>query len=106
HRGPRPLFGPSRRTKMNRTRILIVEDEAILAGDLQEMLEHLGYAVAGTAPRGEDAVRLAARLRPDLVLMDIRLADGMDGVTAAGYIQLQDGPPGVFLTAHADDETL
>jgi len=90
---------------MTAVSILIVEDEGITAMDLQETLKHLGYVVAGMADSGEDAVRLAGDLRPDLVLMDIMLKGEMDGVAAAA--QVRDlGIPVVYLTAYTDESTL
>ncbi len=91
---------------MNDTRILIVEDERIVALDLKSRLESEGYRVEGLAASGEDAVRKAAALEPDLVLMDIRLEGEMDGIDAAGRIHEQFGIPVVFLTAFASDETI
>ncbi len=85
--------------------ILIVEDEAIVAMDLRLQLQDLGYGVAGMASSGEEAVALATSLRPSLVLMDISLGAGMDGIEAATQIQAL-GPPVVFLTAFADETTL
>ena len=67
---------------MSGTRILLAEDETITRMDLQEMLENLGYAVIGEAGDGEAAVNLARSLKPDLVLMDIKMP-GVDGISAA-----------------------
>lgn len=86
--------------------ILIVEDESIVAADLAGRLQSLGYDIAGTAARGEKAVELAARLRPDLALMDISLAGPMDGIAAAEAIRGEHDIPIVYLTAHADAVTL
>ena len=68
---------------MKPANILIVEDEFILASDLGLRLRDLGYAVAGVAATGADALALAERHRPDLVLMDIRLQGPMDGIATA-----------------------
>jgi diguanylate cyclase (GGDEF)-like protein/PAS domain S-box-containing protein len=89
-------------------RVLVVEDEAIVARDVQEQLRSLGYAVAGNATRGEDAVAMVGQNRPDLVLMDIQLAGAMDGIAAAHAIRelTQCSVPIVFLTAFDADETL
>jgi len=87
-------------------RIMIVEDERILALDLAETLDELGYTVAGTASRGEEAIELARRLDPQLILMDVRLEGDIDGITAAETIRDEHDVPVVFLTAHADDDTL
>jgi PAS domain S-box-containing protein len=91
---------------MKRARILIVEDEFIVAGDLQLRLEELGYEVAGTADNGPEGVRLAASARPDLVLMDIRLKGKLDGIAAAEQIGRRFQVPVVFLTAYAEEDTL
>jgi PAS domain S-box-containing protein len=91
---------------VTKTRVLVVEDESIVALDLQRCLTRLGHAVAGVTARGDDAVRLAGELRPDLVLMDIRLQGEMDGVHAAEQIRHRFQVPVVYLTAHADEATL
>jgi diguanylate cyclase (GGDEF)-like protein/PAS domain S-box-containing protein len=91
---------------MKPANILIVEDEFILASDLRLRLRDLGYAVAGAVATGADAVALADRCRPDLVLMDIRLQGPMDGIAAAQEIRHHWRLPVVFLTAHGDDDTL
>ncbi|MBP1773901.1 MAG: domain S-box protein, partial [Holophagaceae bacterium] len=90
---------------MNQPQILIVEDEAIVAMDLKLHLQELGYGVVGLAASGPEAIGLALRLRPDLVLMDISLGAGMDGIEAARHVQAA-GMPVVFLTAFADEGTL
>jgi light-regulated signal transduction histidine kinase (bacteriophytochrome) len=85
-----------------RGRIFIVEDEALIAMELRDRLEVLGYEVCGTASRGEVAVERVAALRPDLVLMDINLAGEMDGVEAARRVRATCDAPVVFLTAYSD----
>ena len=80
-------------------RILVVEDELIIQLDLRYQLEQLGYEVAGIASSGEDAVTQAARLQPDLILMDVRLRGAMDGVEAAREICAQRVVPVIYLTA-------
>ena len=91
---------------MSPARILIVEDEGIIAQDLEATLEKLGYEVAGIAVVGEDAIEMAAELQPNLVLMDIILWGGMDGVEAAAHIRERLHIPVIFLTAHSDNATL
>ena len=86
--------------------ILVVEDEAIMANDLQATLQDLGYAVCGTASSGAEAVQKAEADRPDLVLMDIVLQGEMDGIEAAERIRTRLGIPVVYLTAHSDKETI
>lgn len=91
---------------MAKASILIVEDEAIVAADLADKLERAGYAIAGTVSRGEQAVRMAQEKRPDLILMDIRLAGPLDGIEVAQRLKSSTDVPVVFLTAHSDDETI
>jgi two-component system, cell cycle sensor histidine kinase and response regulator CckA len=90
---------------MARETILIVEDERIVARDLQAMLHRLGYTVAALAANGADAIAKARTLRPDLVLMDIRLQGAMDGIEAASAILTQLDIPVIYLTAFTDDAT-
>jgi DNA-binding NtrC family response regulator len=87
-------------------RILIVEDQAIVAIDIQSQLESLGYSVVGIANSAVEAIEQAAVLKPDLVLMDVHLGDGPDGIEAAAQIRQQAGSPIVFLTAYIDPATL
>ena len=91
---------------MGKANILIVEDEAIVAADLCGKIRQLGYTVSGTTDRGEEAIDYAREQRPDLVLMDIRLAGTMDGVEAAEIIHREFNLPVIFLTAHSDSATL
>ena len=91
---------------MTQTRILVVEDESIVALDIQERLESLGYDVPDTVASGEKAILQAGLLRPDLVLMDIHLQGPMDGIEAADHIRRQFGIPVIYLTANADHPTV
>ena len=93
-------------TSLCKLRLLIVEDEAIVAMDLQQRLERLGHQVVGTAATGEAAIQRAEEVWPDITLMDIRLKGEMDGVTAAAEIDRRFGTPVVFLTAHSDTQTV
>jgi CheY-like chemotaxis protein len=86
-------------------KVLVIEDETIVAADLKDKLGHLGYGVMGTARTGEEAVRIATCERPTLVLMDIVLAGEMDGIEAADRIRRICNVPIIFLTAHSDSET-
>jgi PAS domain S-box-containing protein len=86
--------------------ILIVEDEGLIALDLEERLEKLGYAVAGIAATGDEAISMAASQLPSLILMDIRLKGPMDGIEAAERIQKELDIPVVFVSAHTDEKTL
>jgi PAS domain S-box-containing protein len=87
-------------------RILIVEDEAVVARDIAQQLTLLGYEAVAQTPRAEQALVLAEQLRPDLVLMDIQLAGEMDGIAAAQAIRERLAIPVVFLTAFVGDATL
>ncbi|MBU2550446.1 MAG: response regulator [Proteobacteria bacterium] len=87
-------------------RILIVEDELVIALDLQGRVEALGYTVCGAEKDGQGAVEAAGRERPDLVLMDIVLPGDLDGIQAAGIIKDRFAIPVVFITAYADPDRL
>lgn len=91
---------------MKKATILVVEDEALVAMDIETTLKGMGYEVAAIAATGEEAIRLADRHKPDLILMDIRLQGEMDGIEAAGRIRAQADIPIVYLTAYADDALL
>jgi CheY-like chemotaxis protein len=91
---------------MSATKILIVEDEVIVAMDLQQRLEELGYLVVGNAVSGAEALQQAGTLAPALVLIDIRLQGSMDGIEAANEIRRCFDIPVVYLTAHSDELTL
>src|SRR5437773_8687477 len=78
-------------------RVLIVEDERIVAMDLRRRVEQLGHAVVGTVSTGALAVQCAEKFDPDLVLMDIRLQGEMDGITAAEQIRRAAGLPVIFM---------
>ena len=87
-------------------RILVVEDELIVAMDIERRLIYLGYEVVGRVRRGEEAIEKAGTTRPGLVLMDIRLKGEIGGIEAANAIRKQFSIPVVFLTAYADEPTL
>ncbi len=91
---------------MNPIKILVVEDEVIVAEDIAGRLKKLGYAVTATVVSGEEALEKVTEERPDLVLMDIVLKGDMDGITTAEKIRAKVDVPTVFLTAYADDKTL
>lgn len=88
------------------TNILIVEDESIVAMALQEMLERLGYHIIESVLSGEDAIKTALDLHPDLILMDIKLKGAIDGIDAAKQIQHHFDIPIIYLTAYGDEDTL
>lgn len=86
--------------------ILIVEDEAIVALDLRQHLEDMGYGVAGIAESGDDAIAIAERTAPALTLMDISLKGSMSGIDAADHLAREHQIPVVFLTSFSDQETV
>lgn len=86
-------------------RILIVEDEVFIAMAIEEALEELGHAITGTATTEDNAVRLARETSPQVILMDIRLANGGDGIAAASRIRAERDPALVFLTANTEPAT-
>ena len=87
-------------------RILIVEDELIVAMDLKQVLEQYGLEVVGIAESAYIALQIALETRPDLALMDINLAGQMNGIETARQLRQTYGVPSVFLTAYCDDRTL
>jgi len=87
-------------------KILIVEDEVIIAMALEDSVHDFGYTVAGRATTGQRAIDLAMETRPDLALIDIRLNGDMDGIEAAEKIYGRLKIPVIFLTAYSDEETL
>jgi two-component system, response regulator PdtaR len=88
------------------SKILVVEDERITAEDIKCGLENAGYKVPALVSTGEDAIDKAGKLRPDLVLMDIKLKGKMDGIEAAGQIKLRYNIPVIYLTAYSDEYTV
>lgn len=91
---------------MSKTNVLVVEDESIVAKDIQQSLIKLGYNVIGTASTGEKAYALAEEFLPDIILMDIMLKGSMNGIDTAAQIKEKLGIPIIFLTAYADEGTL
>lgn len=91
---------------MAQAKVLIVDDEVVVAEDIRRQLRSLGYLVVGVVSSGSEAVRLAEEHQPDLILMDIKLKGPMDGIEAARTIQSQSAIPVIYLTAFADEETL
>lgn len=91
---------------MVKERILVVEDEIVVAKNIQNRLESSGYAVPAVVSSGEEAVKKTAEIQPDLVLMDIKLEGNVDGVEAADQIRNRFNIPIIYLTAYGDDETL
>ncbi|HSD64545.1 MAG TPA: response regulator, partial [Ignavibacteriaceae bacterium] len=89
-----------------KTKILLVEDESIVAIDLKKMLQNLNYEVIDTVRTGEKAVTIALENDPDLILMDIMLAGEMTGTEAASEIRKKKDIPVIYITAYADENTL
>jgi two-component system, response regulator PdtaR len=88
-----------------RASILIVEDEALIASYIQEVLEESGFAVAGIASSGPEAIALVSTAKPDLALVDIKLAGPMDGIEVARLMQTRFNVPSIFLSGLCDPET-
>jgi PAS domain S-box-containing protein len=93
-------------TEDAKKQILVVEDERLIAADLQKRLERLGYLVPAIAGSGEEALRCARSTPFDLVLMDIRLQGEMDGIATAQALKAERDTAVVYLTAHSDQQTL
>jgi PAS domain S-box-containing protein len=91
---------------MGPLRVLVVEDEAIVAMDIEARLSRMGYQPVGRTPSGEEALVLAEKFQPDLVFMDIHLAGEIDGIEAAEEIRRRFRIPVVFLSAYSEDATL
>lgn len=87
-------------------RIVIVEDERLVALALEERLAHLGYTAVASVASGQEAIETCERERPDLVLMDIRLGGALDGIETAAILKEELDVPCVFLTAYSDTATL
>jgi signal transduction histidine kinase len=93
-------------TAVKRSKILVVEDEAIVARDIAMQLDTLGYEAVGIASTGEQALQMVESLGPELVVMDIQLGTDMDGIAAADAIRNRFSLPVVFITAYSADEIL
>jgi DNA-binding LytR/AlgR family response regulator len=91
---------------MAKLKVLIVEDESIVAKDIQNSLKKMGYIVTAVVSSGEKGIDEIEQSRPDLILMDIMLKGDMTGIEAANVIRERFDIPVIFLTAYADDNTL
>ena len=87
-------------------RILVVEDQRLIAADIENTLKKLGYVVVANVSSGEEAIDYSERLQPELILMDVRLRGEMDGIQAAEIIRDRFNLPVVYLTANADEDTI
>lgn len=107
---PQPPFPEPRQRPFVRNgaalTFLIVEDDALIALDLEAIVEQAGGQIIGMAAVAADAERLATSLRPDVVLMDVRLRGDRDGITSASAIQELVGAPVVFVTGNEDADTV
>ena len=90
---------------MEKTKVLIVEDEPIIAADLQKQLLNLGYDVLETCDNGEDAIRLTDQYHPDIILMDVQLDGHLDGIDTAHHISKNHNIPIIYLTGNTDNRT-
>jgi len=90
---------------LERTRVIIADDESIIRMDLREMLTNLGYLVIGEVGDGRSAVNLARELRPDVIIMDIKMPD-MDGIDAAKVLTEERISPVLLLTAYSQQELI
>lgn len=91
---------------MNPLKVLVVEDENIIALDIQSTLKRFGFDVCGVVSTGEESIESAIRTNPDIILMDIKLRGKMDGIYAAKKIQSKSNVPVIYLTAYGDESTL
>lgn len=89
-----------------KARVLVVEDEKIIAKDIESTLKRIGHESVGSVARGEDAITAAEKEKPDMVLMDITLKGEMDGIEAAKIINDRFSIPIVYITAHQDENTI
>lgn len=94
------------RLKMSKVKILVAEDELIIAEDIRMMLENLGYEVIGTVPDYTEAIELIDKNPPDVILIDILLAGEKDGIALAETIREKHNLPFIFITSHSDAATV
>ena len=91
---------------VEKARIMVVEDEAVISLEIQDRLTKMGHSICGTAASGEEALSVATAKCPDLILMDINLRGDVDGVQTAQQIHDRMEIPVIYLTAFADDRTV
>ena len=101
--GQRPVAGINWGLTVERTRIIIADDESLIRMDLREMLTNLGYLVVGEAGDGKSAINLTWELRPDIVIMDIKMPD-VDGIEAARILTQERLAPVLLLSAYSQQE--
>jgi CheY-like chemotaxis protein len=102
---PQPITMGQARSTSHLPRVLIVEDELLVAWHLESLAREQNLEVCGLVPDGDGAIEQATDLDADLILMDIRLAGRMDGIEAARRIRQQRDTPIIFITAHGDPAT-
>jgi len=102
---PQPITMEPARSTSQVPRVLIVEDELLVAWHLESLVREQNLEVCGLVPDGDGAIEQAIDLDADLILMDIRLAGLMDGIEAARRIREQRATPIIFITAHGDPAT-
>jgi signal transduction histidine kinase/CheY-like chemotaxis protein len=90
---------------MNKTKIFIVEDEVIVAKNIEKRLQNAGYEIAGIASSSEQAINCIEEKKPDLVLMDIKIKGSIDGIDTANLVRKKFNLPIIFLTSYTDEET-
>jgi PAS domain S-box-containing protein len=91
---------------MEAVNVMVVEDESIVAEDIKRSLLNMGYSVSAVISSGEDAIKTAGELKPDMILMDIVLRGEMNGIEAAGRIRSDFNIPVIYLTAYTDEKIL
>jgi DNA-binding NarL/FixJ family response regulator len=91
---------------MAKAKILLIEDEAVVALEVQTRLLQMGYDVAGICNTGEDAIARAVEIKPDILVTDIMLAGKINGIEAARQIRAKYGTAVIYITAYSDDATL
>jgi|WetSurSiteA1Bulk_404760.scaffolds.fasta_scaffold00611_3 signal transduction histidine kinase len=92
--------------KENKIKILVVEDELLVAEDISMRLRTIGYDITGTAPTGEEALKICEKNLPDVILMDIMLGEGMDGIETQKIIKEKFNVPVIYLTSYSDPVTV
>lgn len=91
---------------MKHLKILVVEDDPLIADDIAESLHEFGHSVCAVAYTGDEAIALAGRMAPDLTILDIQLGKGKDGVEVGAWLRRHAAIPIIYLTAYADERTL
>ena len=91
---------------MSKVKVMVVEDNRIVAEDIKNNLVQMGYAISAVATSGQRALEAAQTDTPDIAIMDIRLGKGMNGIETAAQLRQRHQIPIIYLTAHADDDTI